>query len=264
MQNEDFSMKELSYMMYQINEVKAEGVIQFMGDRYEERMDLVSKLIMILIRNGFNMKELAKVALNLRDEFKVDLGEVFNDDYNSKSAEYFANLLIREGIQKEAFSNSNQSMFTGELYAPKKLSKVIGAIREDDLDVFLQAIRFPISPMQYRKNMEYLFWSALFNAVKIFKLLLQFCTPDETVIKIAIKKGNTKILKMIFETKGVFPHRYMKYIIMYHRNYFFDNLMTPSNFNEELLDVARDNLNFHAYSALSLDGMEKNNSFANI
>jgi hypothetical protein len=263
MQNEDFSMKALSYMMYQINEVKADEVIQFMGDRYEERMDLVSKLIMILIRNGFDMKELTKVALHLGDKFKVDLGKVFKGDHNLESAKYYANSLIRVGIQKQAFSNFDKRLLTGEPYTPKNLSLVISAIREDDLNAFLQAIRFSIFSNN-RRNMEYLSWSAFYKAVEIFRFLLQFCTPDETVIKNAIKSGNTEILEMIFEIEGVIPRRYMKYIIMYHRNYFFDNLMTQSDFDEELLDVARSNLNFHAYSALLLDGMGKNDSFANI
>jgi hypothetical protein len=258
-------MKALSYMMYQINTVKAEGIIQFMGDRYEERMELVSKLIMILIRNGFNKNELAKVALHLGDKFKVDLGEVFKGDRNLDSAEYFANFLIREGIQKEAFSNFDQSLLTGEPYVPKDLSKVRKMIKDDDLVAFTNVIKPPIYPEQIRWYSGYLFWAALFSAVNIFKHLLEHCNPDKTVIKIAIEKGNMKILKMIFETLGVSPRRYMKYIIMYHRNYFFDNLKTQSDFNNtKLLNVARDNLNFHAYSTLLLDGTEENRNFANI
>jgi hypothetical protein len=261
-------MKQLSYKMYQINEIKAEGVIEFMGDRYGERMDLVSKLIMILIRNGFNLNELAKVALHLGDAFKVDLGEVFRGEYNMDGAEYFANFLIRKGIQKEAFSNFDQSRLTGEPYVPKDIPEDKKPIRHifnvDDQDAFSKTIGSP-KYLGYRKNREYLFWAALLNAVNIFKLILPYCTPDKTVIKIAIRKGNMKILQMIFETEGVFPHRYMKYFIRYHRNSFFDNVKTQSDFDdEELLNIARDNLNFHAYSALLLNSTKENNNFANI
>jgi hypothetical protein len=250
---------QLTRMMYQLGAIKAKNVIEFINDNIDEkRMDVVYKLIMILLRDGFNRKELANVALHYKDTFSVNLNDVFNtrNEMNSNDAAFHANFLISEGIPKEAFEMFDQSKLTGEPSVPKILSEPLCAVRNDNLNEFLRAVhnrvnsRAPLLAGIY--SMTYLSWAALFGSSKVFTALLSKIRLDRGTIKMAIKKGNRNILKTIFATEGIDPHIYMKSLIKHHRNFFIYQIKRVSDINnEELLNVARNNLNFEAFTTLS-------------
>jgi hypothetical protein len=222
-------------------------------------MDKVFKLIMILLRDHHNIKELVNLALHYKDTFSVNLDEIFCSgdefDNDSSGAIYFGNLLIREGIPKEALRISDQSKLTGEIYYSIKLNEPLLAIKEDDLDKFLKEVKgsvnSPAPKFGVKIPMTYLSWAALFGSSKVFTFLLKNKkNKDENAIKIAIKKGDKKILEAIFATEDL--HKYIEYIIKHHRNYLFDQVKKVSDINNEaLLKVAADNMNFYAYAALS-------------
>jgi hypothetical protein len=260
MQEEDFdTMRRLSNMLYDINTSKAENVINFIDENIsEERMSVVFKLIMILMRNEMSGEELVKVAVNYKDKFSVDVDEIFNlkNEDNLNNALYHADFLVGKGIPKEAFKNIDQSKITGKEYESKLRSSVLKAIKRDDPNEFNNEVGGKVNSsapkLGGKRPMTYLAWAALFKSYKVFVFLSTKVGIDKNTVKIAIKKGNKDILKKIFKTEVKDPHIYIKSLIKHHRNYIFDRVKRVSDINDEkLLEVARNNLNYNAYASLS-------------
>jgi hypothetical protein len=259
MKAEDFeSMHELSHMLYQIHIIKADTVKEFIDANLTNSMDKVFKLIVILMRDHYNIKELVNLALHYKDTFSVNLDEIFSSedefDDDTNSAIYFGNILIREGIPKEALKTIHQSKLTGEEYESKTRSEPLLAIKKDDSDRFLKAVggavNSPAPKLGGKIPMTYLSWAALFRSSNVFIFLSTKIKIKDETIKIAIRKGNRKILQKIFATEDL--HKYIDYLIKHHRNYIFDQVKKVSDINNEaLLKVAADNMNFYAYAALS-------------
>jgi hypothetical protein len=260
MEDENFdSFLQLTEKLYRIDEIKAEGILQFIESEINKRhMHIVFKLIMIFKRNNFNSTELTNIALHYKDTFRVNLDEIFNTkkEEGSKDAVFHAAFLIERGIAKESFKNFDLEKLTGKKYKRKSKSKPLEAIEADDLNQFNKAVGgyFNASaPMLAGKyKMTYLSWAALFKSVNVFIFLTSRTQLDRRTVKIAIKKGNRRILNKIFEDERIKPYNYMRSLIKYHRNHIIKQVkIAEDTNNEELLIVARKNLNYLAYAIFS-------------
>ena len=201
----------LNTFIYNFGNYNVNSALYFINIAKEMTPPDVSNQIMFGLKNNMYTKKLIQLAKAIGNKFTTDASVV--------KSNYWAKILVDEGVPITAFKGYDQHEIMNTQTKSVITCEPLICLKERRFTKFVNACRGDYSAMPIYKNkypMKYLSWAALFGDALTFAIIYKKEDVDERTVKMAIKGGSKFIINRImddFDLTG-----YMFKLIKHHRN----------------------------------------------